>query len=469
MTDATRPQAATLQALPPLWPDDLLPDIRRLLDADHRKVWVLDDDPTGTQTVANIPVLTFWSVATLVAEFRNELPACYLLTNTRSMPLAAAQARNTEIGQNIVAAAQITGRRYVVISRSDSTLRGHFPGEVDALTMALGGTDATLLVPAFFEGGRYTINDIHYVREEHQLIPVAQTVFARDAVFGYRSSNLRAWVEEKTNGRIPMATVESLSIQELRTKGPHHIAERLLRIPQGGICIVNAADPNDLAVFTLGLLLAEAQERRFLLRTAASMVPIRAGIPPRPLLTHTELQLAPRGGGLVVVGSYVPATSAQLRVLLNQPELARVEVDVVALLDDRRAAEILRVAQQVEQYLHAEVTTVVFTSRGLMRGVGSVESLQIGQHVSAGLVAIVRALTTRPRYLIAKGGITSSDVATQALNVERALTMGQLLPGVPVWQLGPESRYPGLSYIIFPGNVGGPTALADAVHLLQYA
>ncbi len=98
-----------------------------------------------------------------------------------------------------------------------------------------------------------------------------------------------------------------------------------------------------------------------------------------------------------------------------------------------------------------------------MTGVDAESSLAIGRRVSDGLVAIVRAISVRPRYLLAKGGITSSDIATQGLGVKRALVLGQLLPGVPVWQLGPETRYPGLGYIVFPGNVGGPQALAEVV------
>ena len=78
-----------------------------------------------------------------------------------------------------------------------------------------------------------------------------------------------------------------------------------------------------------------------------------------------------------------------------------------------------------------------------------------------------RRLEVRPRYLIAKGGITSSDLATKGLGVKRARVLGQILPGVPVWELGPETKFPGLPYVVFPGNVGGPEALQDAVQKLK--
>nr|GEX57316.1 ketose-bisphosphate aldolase, class-II [Tanacetum cinerariifolium] len=62
-----------------------------------------------------------------------------------------------------------------------------------------------------------------------------------------------------------------------------------------------------------------------------------------------------------------------------------------------------------------------------------------------------------------QGGITSSDIATKALEAKRAKIVGQALAGVPLWQLGPESRHPGVPYIVFPGNVGDSNALAKVV------
>jgi uncharacterized protein YgbK (DUF1537 family) len=80
----------------------------------------------------------------------------------------------------------------------------------------------------------------------------------------------------------------------------------------------------------------------------------------------------------------------------------------------------------------------------------------------------VESITTRPRYILAKGGITSSDVATLGLHVKRAMVLGQTLPGVPVWHLGTESRFPGLVYIVFPGNVGDENSLVEIYQSLSY-
>jgi uncharacterized protein YgbK (DUF1537 family) len=100
-------------------------------------------------------------------------------------------------------------------------------------------------------------------------------------------------------------------------------------------------------------------------------------------------------------------------------------------------------------------------------GRDAAENLAIGEIVSRSLVEIVSALRKKPRWLVAKGGITSSDVATGALGVRRALVLGQALPGIPVWQLGPETRWPGLAFVVFPGNVGGSDALCQLVTMLR--
>ncbi|MCE7982110.1 MAG: hypothetical protein DYG89_13020 [Caldilinea sp. CFX5] len=469
MSTQPMPKEALLASLPQPWPESLLPTIQQQLAVGQRSLIVLDDDPTGTQTVYDLPVLTEWTVATLCAELAQGTPTFYILTNSRSLPLPAAQELNAEIGRNLVAAAQATGRDFAVVSRSDSTLRGHYPGETDALTAALGQqVDATLLIPFFLEGGRFTINDVHYVAEGDQLVPAAATPFARDAAFGYRNSDLRAWVEEKTGGRVAATSVASITMDDVRLGGPDAVAQKLLNLPAGAVCIVNCAGTRDMEVFVSGLLQAEAAGRHFLYRTAATFVQVRAGLAPRSPLTATDLNLPANGGGLIVVGSYVPKSTNQLNALLVQPDLVQVEVNVDALLDDgQQAGEIARIITVTTAALQQGQDVVVYTSRRLITGADAVSSLAIGQRVSASLVALVQGLGVRPRYLVAKGGVTASDLATKALGVKRALVRGQILPGIPLWEVGAESRYPGLIYVVFPGNVGGDDALVQARQKLQ--
>jgi uncharacterized protein YgbK (DUF1537 family) len=466
------PKAQTLAALPAPCPKDLRSQIRAMVAArpDHKLV-VLDDDPTGTQTVRDLPVLTTWDVPTLRAEFAQPGPCFYILTNSRSVAPGAVLDLNRTLARNLKAAAGLRSQ-FTLVSRSDSTLRGHYPLETDVLTEELGPFDATILVPYLEAGGRYTINDVHYVAEGDRLVPAAETPFARDAVFGYRQSNLREWVEEKTSGRVKAEAVVSFSIPELRTRsGPQEptrdVFRKLLSLPHVAVAIVNGAAPADAEFFALATLEAERAGRRYLFRTAAQFVSARLGLEPRPLLTPTDLALPQSGGGLIVVGSYVPNTTEQLTRLLASTDIARVELAVDAVMDETSTGAALADAtRRVDSGLRAGQNVALFTSRQLVTGADGSENLRIGQRVSAALVEIVSHLSSPPRFFVAKGGITASDLATKAFGVGRAMVRGQILPGVPVWQLGPESRFPGLNYIVFPGNVGGPEALTQLVQIL---
>ncbi len=83
------------------------------------------------------------------------------------------------------------------------------------------------------------------------------------------------------------------------------------------------------------------------------------------------------------------------------------------------------------------------------------------------LCEVISHISTRPAYMVAKGGITSIEAARVGLHVREAYALGQILPGVPVWRLGLGSRWPGLTYVVFPGNVGDETALLRAVMTLS--
>ncbi len=448
-------------ALPPEWPHDVLASNARL--AAEATLVVLDDDPTGTQTVRDVPVVTVWDVATLTEELR-AAPACfYILTNSRSLTAAASRDLHLELSRNLAEAARHTHRRITVASRSDSTLRGHFPLETDTLAEVLGPFDLTLLSPYFEAGGRYTLEDTHYVADGDRLVPAAETPFARDAAFGYRSSYLPAWIEEKSGGRLRAAEVASISLQLIREGGPDAVTRHLLGLPKGSVCVVNACAPRDIEVVAAATLAVERAGRLLVFRTAAALVAARIGQSPAGLLATDDFLQDRSTGGLIMVGSYVPKTTAQLQRLLETTALEAIELDVAALLDPaRRPAALHDSSNRLNAALRSGRHAVVYTSRALIAGPDATASLDIGRRVSTALTAILQTLAVRPCFLVAKGGITSSDLATAGLGVKRAVVRGQLLPGVPVWRLGTESRYPNLDYVVFPGNVGDDNALADA-------
>lgn len=454
-----------IESLPP--PDGAgnFEEVRRLVAA-GRKAVVLDDDPTGTQTVHGLDVLADWSVGTLAAALADPRPCFYVLTNTRSLAAADAAALIGAIAANLSSAGRASGVDFSVISRGDSTLRGHFAEELGALEMGLcAPIDAKIVIPAFFEGGRYTIGNIHYVAQGDDLVPAAETEFARDRVFGYSQSDLPAWIEEKTGGAVPSGSVASVDIATLRGRNAAAaVRSALLALPRGAFMVVNAAAYADLEAFTRGLLEAEASGGRYLVRSAASFVRVRAGLEARPLLTGPEISGPGAAGGLVVVGSYVGKTTSQLESLLGLPGVAAIELAVGRLAAPASGAdETRRVAEAARNEMAAGRHAVVFTSRGQTSAIGAAGDLAAGRIVSGALAAVVRALPVRPRFLIAKGGITSSDIAVHGLGMKRALVLGQAAPGVPVWEMGPETRFPGMRLVVWPGNVGGPDALRDLV------
>jgi len=454
-----------LSSLPDIWLDDLLPAIQSEIKQNSISVVVLDDDPTGTQTVYDIPVLTNWKLQSIIDEFERRTGLFYLLTNSRSLPTKRAVELASEIGANILEASRKTGQAFEIISRSDSTLRGHFPAEVDALAEVLGMEQAVyIIIPFFQEGGRYTINDIHYVKDGEHLIPAADTAFAKDAVFGYRNSNLKRWVEEKTQGRIYSSLVQSLSLIDIRQKGPNYVANKMAECKPKSACIVNAADYRDLEVVTLGLLRAQRKGQHFLFRTAASFVRVRAGLKAQPLLNVDAIGGTDSTGGLIIVGSYVPKSSRQLDHLLRYGNIKSIEFDVDEYISQENNRQIKNAVEFLDNTLSQGQDAVVYTSRILRTGKDHESSLSISSKISQGLVEIVRSMKVSPRYILAKGGITSSDIATKALGIVRAKVLGQILPGVPVWQSGPESRFPNMPYVVFPGNVGSTDAVSEVVN-----
>lgn len=426
-------------------------------------VIVLDDDPTGTQTVHDIPVLTEWSIEAIEAELDRGSSLFYILTNSRSLTAANARILGLEIAGNIKRAAKAKNKKCRLISRSDSTLRGHYPLEVEILTEVLKPDKPVhFLVPAFFEGGRFTIGDIHYVREGDQMIPAGETPFARDKVFGYRSSNLRDWVVEKFDGNIDPAHIHSISIDDLENSPPAEIAARINAFLANDVCIVNAVHNDHLKLALYAIFSSDVDP---VFRSAASLVATFAGQSPK-FVDARSMGLSSKNGGLTVLGSYVPKSTQQLNYLLDNRKIEAVEVDVNALLmGDAPTAAAL--AGSIDAFIRRGEDVIVHTSRELISSEEAGENLRIGATVSQYLTDIVSALTVTPRYIIGKGGITSSDLATRALRIKRAMVQGQIIAGVPVWKALAGSKFPGTPFIVFPGNVGDHTGLAQVIQQLH--
>jgi uncharacterized protein YgbK (DUF1537 family) len=423
------------------------------------KIIVLDDDPTGSQTVHGCLLLTRWDVPTLNEGLADSAPLFFVLTNTRGLSAERAAAVTREVCCNLRQALAGRDIQPVFVSRSDSTLRGHYPVETDVMAEELGPFDAHFLVPAFFEGGRFTRASVHYLRVDGREVPVHETEFARDSVFAYRHSYLPDYIEEKTAGRIRAGEVERLLLADLRAG----VGERLRRYVGNRCVVVDAEVQDDLNRFAVDVMQAAAAGKRFLFRSAASLLTALARLPAQPVPPEAMARYVRDGRpGAVIVGSHVPKTTRQLAALLAQPGTAGVEVDVNRLPGDR-ALLLADVQARAADAHRAGQTPVVYTSRRERQFASQEERLQFGEQVSGLLMDVIRALPVTIGFLISKGGITSNDTLSTGLKLRTARLLGQILPGVSMVRCPDDHpHYPRLPVVIFPGNVGDDQALATA-------
>jgi uncharacterized protein YgbK (DUF1537 family) len=432
------------------------------------KIIVLDDDPTGSQTVHSCLLLTRWDVATLKEGLQDDAPLFFVLTNTRGMDASSATTITREVCVNLKLALDeldAAGRAInpLVVSRSDSTLRGHYPVETDVIAEELGPFDAHFMVPAFFEGGRFTKDSIHYLIVNDKPVPVHETEFARDSVFGYENSYLPAYVEEKTHGRIKADEVVRFQLNDVRGDS----MTRLMALADNQCCVVDSETQDDLNNFCNQLMAAADQGKRFLFRSAASLLTALAQLPPQPVKAESmSAYVRNAKPGAVIVGSHVQKTTEQLAELLKMPAIESVEVEV-----DRIEAEYDALLKSINKEIlithQAGKTAVIFTSRLEKTFATQAERLAFGMRVSEFLMDVVRNLPASIGFLISKGGITSNDVLSKGLNLRTSRVVGQILPGCSVVCCPPDhNRYPDLPVVIFPGNVGDEYSLAKAYEYL---
>ncbi|MEH7120675.1 four-carbon acid sugar kinase family protein [Neobacillus vireti] len=476
MNKTKRVPAEILDALPEVNRTEVDQLLTESLKTLNKKIIVLDDDPTGVQTVHDISVFTDWSVESIEQGFNEEQSMFFILTNSRGFTAEETVKAHREIAGNILTVARKLNQEFMIISRGDSTLRGHYPLETNVLRETIE-TDSDIkvngevILPFFKEGGRLTINNIHYVQYGEELVPAGETEFAKDRTFGYTKSDLGEWIEEKSNGGFLAKNTLYISLEQLRSLQIDQITEQLLQVDHFNKVVVNAVDEVDVKIFTIALVQAINSGKNFLFRSAAALPKVIGGVSNKPLLTRAELVGEETGnGGLIIVGSHVKKTTEQLEELKKLSDIEFIEFNSHLVLQaDLFKKECDRVIETTEALIRAGKTVAVYTSRErLDLGEGKKEEeLKLSVSISDAVTSIVTKLQVRPNFLVAKGGITSSDVGTKGLKVKRATVAGQIRPGIPVWRTGDESKYPGIAYVIFPGNVGSKTDLKEVAEILS--
>ena len=449
--------------------------LSQAMEGFHKKLVVLDDDPTGVQTVHDVSVYTDWEEESIRNGFEEKEAMFFILTNSRSFSVEETTKVHQDIAARVAKVARELGQDFMIISRGDSTLRGHYPLETqllaDGLTKNEGVViDGEIICPFFPEGGRYTMDNIHYVKEQDNLVPAGMTEFARDKTFGYKSSDLTEYVEEKTEGKYHKEDCITISLDELNALDVQGIKDKLMSAQNMAKIIVNAVSYADLKVFCAALVLAMKAGKHYMARTAAAFTKVMGRISDQPLLGRAQLEGDTKNGGIVLIGSHVKKTTDQLNCLKKldgQADFMEFQVNTV-FEENGLEKEVERTVKAAEEKILSGRTVVIYTSRQLLapENMTPEEKLHISVKISNAVTSIIGKLSVKPKFIIAKGGITSSDVGTKALRVKKARVMGQVKKGIPVWMTGEESKFPGMPYIIFPGNVGEVSTLKEIVEEL---
>lgn len=445
------------------------------IERNNKKIIVLDDDPTGVQTVHDISVYTNWEKDTIRQGFEEKNNLFYVLTNSRGFTAEQTTKAHNDIAAVVDEVAKEAGREYIFISRSDSILRGHYPLETELLKVNYEkntgkNIDGEILCPFFKEGGRFTIDNVHYVKYGDELVPANETEFAKDQTFGYMAATMPEYVEEKTKGAYKAADVTCISLEDIHNMELDKIEQVLLEVKSFSKIVVNAVDYADVKVFCVALYRAMAKGKVFMFRTAAAFVKVMGGVKDQPLLTRKQMVVKEtEKGGIIVVGSHTDKTTKQVEELKKVDEVEFIELDATLVKDDVAfETEVQRCLAKEEECINAGKTVCCFTTRVLITAdTGDKEDeLRLSVRISDAVQSLVGRLGITPAFVIAKGGITSSDVGTKALAVKKANVLGQIKPGIPVWQTGEESKFPLTPYVIFPGNVGEIATLREVVEVL---
>lgn len=436
----------------------------------HKKYIVLDDDPTGIQSVHDINVITVLDLNLIEEAFLSRDTMFYILTNSRAFSQEKTITYHKKLMEMLIRVSEKTKTPFTVISRSDSTLRGHYPLETEVIFHCLKKhnqlLDGEILCP-YLKDIRKTVDDIHYVLVDNHWIKVGDSEFAKDKSFSFRSSDLKEYVEEKTSGRYSADQCISISLNMIREQNIDKIVQLLDSVSGFNKVIVNAENMEDLLVFVKAY---EQSTKKFLFRCAASLVKCLGHIEDRPFLTKEECVDETSKGGIIIVGSHVKNTTQQLQYLMkHSPEIEYIEFDQHRILDGSLNEESVRVSKLVNERIKENKIVIVATRRDRVDYPSDDEEKQLdwANQISHHLVKVLSYLQQRPKFIVTKGGITGNDALVQGLHVRKEKVLGQIITNVGVVLCLEGSKFEKLPVVVFPGNVGSEDSLHEVVEKLR--
>ena len=467
----------SIKEFPDEWSEDLIPKIIQILKDESFRLAVIDDDPAGTQTVSDVTIMNKWNCKSVLQEFNELNKVLFFNTNHRTLNQKDAQKIIKNTIELIEEISDLLSGNIDILYRFDSTLRGHFKVIVEShLKQTKNKLNGILFIPYFFEGRRYTIDNIQYVSEfdsnknQEILIPVSDSEFSKDHNFPYKSSDLINWVSEQLGSNKYIKKIKSISIDDIRIGGPDRIVSILDSLYKDQICIVNAISMSDIEVVAYAILKIKKRNKNFLYITASSFIRALLGQRNKPLLNRKSLGLKSEKGALIIVGSYVDKTNQQLKKLLELPNIFPIKINIDNIICENEGLNLVavnQIANLIDQNLNIKKDVVLYTNRENLK-FNNYDSREIGVKVLECLISIINKVEVEPNYIICKGSTTADYISKYNFNVSKAIVLGQVAPGVSVWELGIESSIPSMKFIVFAGNVGDNNLLVEIVENLSF-
>jgi len=446
------------------------------------KIIIIDDDPTGSQTVHGCTLILKWDYDTLLKSLQGSSNLLFILANTRSLSEQDLKIRLKEICsslKDVMNNSLFMEEEFVVISRGDSTLRGHNFIEPFIINELLGPFDATFYIPAFLEGNRTTVNGNHLVDN----IPINETIFSKDKIFGFNTCNVKELIYEQSNYQLDLNHIENIFIKDfevLETNQSNKLYSYIEQLQNNKKVIVDIIDYSQLDKFSR-VIKSLLNKKKFLFRSAASFISSLSNVKRNKKDNIYFSQLRRKNNndkimkGLLVVGSYVELSTLQLNKVLEISVCKPIEINVLKLYDFFKLEDNLRqinslkklISNAIRQNLSQEFIPVLYTSREIVSLGDNNDLIQFQLFLSAFISEIVSVIKNEIGYLISKGGITTNSIISEGLEAESVYLEGQILPGISLVTFNLLEQKGKLPIVTFPGNIGNQMSLVKALEILE--
>ena len=446
------------------------------------KIIIIDDDPTGSQTVNDCNLILRWDYETLLKGLKDSSNLLFILANTRSLSKKDVRIRLKEICsalREIMNHSSFAEEDFVLISRGDSTLRGHNFIEPFIINELLGPFDATFYIPAFIEGNRTTVNGNHFVDN----IPIHKTIFSKDKIFGFNTSNIKELIYEQSNYQLDFNNVENIFIKDfevLETNQPSKLFMHIEKLKNNKKVIVDIMDYSQLDKFS-SIVKSLLKKKKFLFRSAASFISSLSNVKQiqKDHIYFSQLRRKNNNDeamkGLIVVGSHVELSTLQLNKVLEISLCKPIEINVFKLYEFFKLGDNLNqinslkklILNSIRQNLSRDSIPVLYTSREIISPTNENDLIHFQLFLSAFIAEIVSAVKNEIGYLISKGGITTNAIISEGLKADSVYLEGQILPGVSLVTFNLLKQKGKLPIVTFPGNMGNKMSLVKALEILE--